>query len=63
MSLTPQQMLERVLSGQSLDEPTATALLRVMASGELAPALAGAFALGEEALVGRDTMLSYLRRR
>jgi anthranilate phosphoribosyltransferase len=42
MSVTPQQMLERVLAGQSLDEPTATALLRTMASGELAPALAGA---------------------
>ncbi len=42
MSVTPQQMLERVLAGQSLDEPTATALLRAMASGELAPALAGA---------------------
>ena len=42
MSVTPQQMLERVLAGQSLDEPTATALLCTMASGELAPALAGA---------------------
>ena len=42
MSVTPQQMLERVLAGENLDEPTATALLRAMASGELAPALAGA---------------------
>jgi len=42
MSVTPQQMLERLLAGQSLDEPGATALLRAMASGELAPALAGA---------------------
>ncbi len=42
MSVTPQQMLERVLAGQSLDEPTALSLLRTMASGELAPALAGA---------------------
>jgi anthranilate phosphoribosyltransferase len=42
MSVTPQQMLERVLAGQSLDEPTALGLLRTMASGELAPALAGA---------------------
>ena len=42
MSVTPQQMLDRVLSGQSLEEPTATVLLRAMASGELAPALAGA---------------------
>ena len=42
MSVTPQQMLERLLAGQSLDEPAATALLRAMASGELAPALAGA---------------------
>jgi anthranilate phosphoribosyltransferase len=42
MSVTPQQLLERVLAGQSLDEPTALSLLRTMASGELAPALAGA---------------------
>jgi anthranilate phosphoribosyltransferase len=42
MSVNPQQLLERLLAGQSLDEATAIALLRVMASGELAPALAGA---------------------
>jgi anthranilate phosphoribosyltransferase len=42
MSVTPQQLLERVLSGQSLDEPTSSALLRSMATGELPPALAGA---------------------
>jgi anthranilate phosphoribosyltransferase len=42
MSVNPQQLLERLLAGQSLDETTASALLRVMASGELAPALAGA---------------------
>ena len=42
MSVTPQQMLERLLAGQSLDEPTASSLLRAMANGELAPALAGA---------------------
>jgi anthranilate phosphoribosyltransferase len=42
MSAQPQQLLERLLRGESLDEPTASDLLRVMASGELAPALAGA---------------------
>jgi anthranilate phosphoribosyltransferase len=42
MSATPQQLLERLLAGQDLDEPTATALLRTMASGELSPPLAGA---------------------
>jgi anthranilate phosphoribosyltransferase len=42
MSATPQQMLERVLAGQSLDEPTATALLRSMGTGELPPVLGGA---------------------
>jgi len=42
MSAQPQQLLERLVRGESLDEPTASALLRVMASGELAPPLAGA---------------------
>jgi anthranilate phosphoribosyltransferase len=42
MSAHPQQLLERLLRGESLDEATASDLLRVMASGELAPALAGA---------------------
>jgi len=42
MSVNPQQLLERLLRGESLDEPTSNQLLRVMASGELAPALAGA---------------------
>ena len=35
-------MLERLLRGEHLDERTASELLRVMAGGELAPALAGA---------------------
>jgi anthranilate phosphoribosyltransferase len=42
MSPNPQRLLTQLLEGRSLDEPTATALLRSMASGELAPALAGA---------------------
>jgi len=42
MSAQPQQLLERLLRGEDLDEPTASDLLRVMAGGELAPALAGA---------------------
>jgi anthranilate phosphoribosyltransferase len=42
MSATPQQLLERLLAGHNLDEPTATALLRTMAAGELSPPLAGA---------------------
>jgi anthranilate phosphoribosyltransferase len=42
MSTQLQHLLERLLRGESLDEPTASDLLRVMASGELAPALAGA---------------------
>lgn len=41
MNVNPQQLLDHLLGGASLDEPTATALLRIMASGELAPALAG----------------------
>jgi anthranilate phosphoribosyltransferase len=42
MSVNPQQLLEHLVEGKSLDEPTATALLRSMAGGELAPAVAGA---------------------
>jgi anthranilate phosphoribosyltransferase len=42
MTTTPQQMLERLLAGHSLDEATATLLLRTMAAGELTPPLAGA---------------------
>jgi len=42
MSVKPSQLLERVLAGESLDEPTAAALLKTMATGELPPALAGA---------------------
>jgi anthranilate phosphoribosyltransferase len=42
MSAQPQQLLERLLRGEHLDEPTASDLLRVMAAGELAPPLAGA---------------------
>jgi anthranilate phosphoribosyltransferase len=42
MSLEAPKLLERVLRGEHLDEATASELLRVMARGELAPALAGA---------------------
>ena len=42
MNVNPQQLLAHMLAGASLDEPSATALLRIMASGEVAPALAGA---------------------
>ena len=42
MSAQPQQLLERLLRGEDLDESTASDLLRVMAGGELAPPLAGA---------------------
>ena len=42
MSAQPQQLLERLLRGENLEERTASDLLRVMASGELAPPLAGA---------------------
>jgi anthranilate phosphoribosyltransferase len=42
MNVNPQQLLGHLLGGASLDEQSATALLRLMASGELAPALAGA---------------------
>jgi anthranilate phosphoribosyltransferase len=42
MSASAVQILERLLSRESLDETTAASLLRTMAGGELAPALAGA---------------------
>jgi anthranilate phosphoribosyltransferase len=42
MSAQPQQLLERLLRGEHLDETTASELLRIMAGGELAPPLAGA---------------------
>jgi anthranilate phosphoribosyltransferase len=42
MSVNPSQLLERLLRGESLDEPSAHALLELMAAGEVAPALAGA---------------------
>ncbi len=42
MSASPTQLLERVLAGESLDEPTAAALVTTMGTGELPPALAGA---------------------
>jgi len=42
MSASPTQLLERVLAGESLDEPTAAAMLKTMGTGELPPALAGA---------------------
>jgi anthranilate phosphoribosyltransferase len=40
--MQPQQILEHLLRREDLDESTASELLRVMASGELAPPLAGA---------------------
>jgi anthranilate phosphoribosyltransferase len=42
MSAKPTELLDRLLAGRSLDESTAAALLKHMAAGELAPALAGA---------------------
>jgi anthranilate phosphoribosyltransferase len=42
MSLNPQRVLDQLLRGESLDEQTAGALLRLMAGGEMNPALAGA---------------------
>jgi anthranilate phosphoribosyltransferase len=42
MSVNPSQLLELLLRGASLDEPSAHALLKLMAAGEVAPALAGA---------------------
>jgi anthranilate phosphoribosyltransferase len=42
MIAKPTELLDRLLAAQSLDEPTAAGLLKVMASGELQPALAGA---------------------
>lgn len=42
MSANPQAVLERLLRGENLDEATAHELMRLMAAGELAPALAGA---------------------
>ena len=42
MSVNPSQLLERLLCGESLDEPSAHALLERMAAGDVAPALAGA---------------------
>jgi anthranilate phosphoribosyltransferase len=42
MSTPTSQILERLLNRESLDEATAASLLRLMAGGELAPALAGA---------------------
>jgi anthranilate phosphoribosyltransferase len=41
MSVNPQQLLEHLVEGKNLDEPTATALLHLMAGGELPPAVAG----------------------
>src|SRR6185436_13296040 len=42
MSIEAPKLLERLLRGEHLDEATASDLLRVLARGELAPALAGA---------------------
>jgi anthranilate phosphoribosyltransferase len=42
MSLNPQHVLDKLLRGESLDEQTSGALLRLMAGGEMNPALAGA---------------------
>jgi anthranilate phosphoribosyltransferase len=42
MSTKPAGLLDRLLAGQSLDEPAAAGLLKIMAAGELQPALAGA---------------------
>lgn len=42
MSFEPKQALSRLIAGESLTESEASALLELMAAGELAPALAGA---------------------
>lgn len=42
MSVNPSQLLDRLLRREDLDEAAAGDLLRLMAGGELAPALAGA---------------------
>src|SRR5262252_9060842 len=42
MSDQPSELLERVLAGESLDEPTSSTLVMSMGLGELAPAFAGA---------------------
>ncbi|HEY8520252.1 MAG TPA: anthranilate phosphoribosyltransferase [Gammaproteobacteria bacterium] len=41
MSVKGNELLERLLAGQDLDEATAAALLRALASAEIEPALAG----------------------
>jgi anthranilate phosphoribosyltransferase len=46
MSKEDSLLLERLLDGQDLAEDQASALMRAMAAGELAPALAGAFLAG-----------------
>jgi anthranilate phosphoribosyltransferase len=42
MTANPSQLLDRLLRGEHLDESAAGDLLRLMAGGEMAPALAGA---------------------
>src|SRR5690606_28107909 len=46
MTTTPAQLLERLLAREHLHEAEATALLKMMASGELSPALAGGLLVG-----------------
>jgi anthranilate phosphoribosyltransferase len=46
MRTTPAQILERLLAREHLREAEATALLKMMASGELSPALAGGLLVG-----------------
>ena len=46
MSTTPAQILERLLAREHLREAEATSLLKMMASGELSPALAGGLLVG-----------------
>ena len=53
MSASPTQLLERVLAGENLDEPTAAALVTTIGTGELPPALGGRAARGA-ACEGRD---------
>ena len=52
MSTEAPKLLERLLRGEHLDEPTAGELLRTLARGELNPALAGAPTGGDGAPAG-----------
>jgi anthranilate phosphoribosyltransferase len=58
MTIQPTQLLEQLLRGESLDEPTARALMRELARGEIPPALAGGLLV---ALRGKGETASEIR--